>query len=83
MPAPRQAPPGQAPPGHDAARAREGEHPGGRRGRDTRQLHRATPAKVNRMLLVPGGNHGVQLLSDATGSRVRAAIFAFLRANAG
>jgi hypothetical protein len=35
------------------------------------------------MLLVPGGDHGVQLLSDANGSRVRAAIFAFLRANAG
>jgi dienelactone hydrolase len=40
-------------------------------------------AGVNRMLLVPGGDHGVQLLSDANGSRVRAAIFAFLRANAG
>jgi dienelactone hydrolase len=51
-------------------------------GRDTRQFHRVTPAKVNRMVLVPGGDHGVQLLSDATGSRVRAAIFAFLRANA-
>ena len=46
--------------------------------RDTRQFHRATPAKVNQMLLVPG----VDLLSDANGRRVRAAIFAFLDANA-
>jgi hypothetical protein len=36
-------------------------------GRDTRQFHQVTPAKVNRMLLVPGGDHGVDLLSDENG----------------
>jgi pimeloyl-ACP methyl ester carboxylesterase len=51
-------------------------------GRDTRQFHRVTPAKVNRMLLVPGGDHGVDLLSDENGPRVRATILAFLQANA-
>jgi dienelactone hydrolase len=51
-------------------------------GRDTRQLHAATPAKVNRMLLVGGGDHGVDLLSDDNGPRVRATILAFLEANA-
>jgi hypothetical protein len=34
------------------------------------------------MLLVPGGDHGVDLLSDDNGPRVRAAILAFLEANA-
>ena len=47
-------------------------------GRDTRQFHRVTPAKVNQILLVPGGDHGVDLLSDANGPRVRAAIIDFL-----
>jgi dienelactone hydrolase len=51
-------------------------------GRDTRQLHAATPARVNRMLLVGGGDHGVDLLSDDNGPRVRATILAFLQANA-
>ena len=50
-------------------------------GRETRQLHRVTPARVNRMLLVPGDDHGVDLLSDANGPRVRAAIIDFLDAN--
>jgi hypothetical protein len=40
-----------------------------------------TPARVNQMLLVPGGDHGVDLLSDEHGPRVRAAIVAFLAAN--
>jgi hypothetical protein len=52
-------------------------------GRDTRQFHQVTPAKVNRMLLLPGGDHGVDLLSDENGPRVRATILAFLEANAG
>jgi hypothetical protein len=47
-------------------------------GRDTRQFHQVTPAKVNRMLLVPG----VDLLSDENGPRVRRTIVAFLEANA-
>jgi dienelactone hydrolase len=52
-------------------------------GRETRDFHRVTPARVNRMLLVPGGDHGVDLLSDRNGPRVRAAIVAFLAATAG
>jgi hypothetical protein len=51
-------------------------------GRETREFHRVTPARVNRMLLVAGGDHGVDLLSDRYGPRVRAAIIAFLAANA-
>ena len=51
-------------------------------GRDTRQFHSATPAKVDRMLLVPGPDHGVDLLSDDNGPRVRGTILAFLQANA-
>ena len=51
-------------------------------GRDTRQFHQVTPAKVNRMLLVAGGDHGVDLLSDENGPRVRKAILAFLESNA-
>jgi dienelactone hydrolase len=51
-------------------------------GRETRDFHRVTPARVNKMLLVPGGDHGVDLLSDRYGPRVRAAIEAFLTANA-
>jgi dienelactone hydrolase len=51
-------------------------------GRDTRQFHQVTPAKVNRILLLPGGDHGVDLLSDDNGPRVRKTILAFLQANA-
>jgi hypothetical protein len=50
-------------------------------GRDTRQFHQVTPAKVNRILLLPGGDHGVDLLSDENGPRVRKTILAFLEAN--
>jgi dienelactone hydrolase len=50
-------------------------------GRETRDFHRVTPARVNKMLLVPGGDHGVDLLSDSNGPRVRGAIVAFLAAN--
>jgi dienelactone hydrolase len=50
-------------------------------GSETRDFHRVTPARVNRMLLVPGGDHGVDLLSDSHGARVRAAIVAFVAAN--
>jgi dienelactone hydrolase len=49
-------------------------------GRETRQFHHVTPARVNRMLLVPGGDHGVDLLTDRNGPRVRAAIVGFLDA---
>lgn len=51
-------------------------------GRDTRQFHSATPAKVDRILLVPGPDHGVDLLSDENGPRVRSTILAFVQANA-
>jgi dienelactone hydrolase len=49
-------------------------------GRDTRDFHRVTPAEVNEILLVPGRDHGVNLLSGAHGPRVRDAIFDFLTA---
>ena len=49
-------------------------------GRDTRQFHSVTPAKLNQMLLVPGDNHGVDLLPDP---RVRTTIIEFLNAKAG
>jgi pimeloyl-ACP methyl ester carboxylesterase len=49
-------------------------------GRDTRQFHRVTPAKVNQMLLVSGADHGVDLLPDP---RVRATIIEFLDARRG
>jgi dienelactone hydrolase len=50
-------------------------------GRETREFHRVTPARVNRILLVPGSDHGVDLLSDANGPRVRTAIIDFIDAN--
>jgi dienelactone hydrolase len=50
-------------------------------GQETRDFHRVTPARVNKMLLVSGGDHGVDLLSDSHGPRVRAAIVAFLTAH--
>jgi hypothetical protein len=34
------------------------------------------------MLLLPGGDHGVDLLADENGPRVRKTIVAFLDANA-
>jgi hypothetical protein len=46
-------------------------------GKETVQLHQATPARVNDLLLVPGSDHGVDLLSGREGERVRAAILAF------
>jgi pimeloyl-ACP methyl ester carboxylesterase len=49
-------------------------------GADTRQLHRAVPARVDELLLVSGGDHGVDLLADAHGPRVRAAIARFVGA---
>jgi dienelactone hydrolase len=52
-------------------------------GRETRELHGVTPAKVNQLLLVPGDDHGTDLLADASGPKVRAAIVAFLDANTG
>jgi hypothetical protein len=48
-----------------------------------RQFHQVTQARVNRLLLVPGGDHGVDLLSDENGPKVRRTILAFLEANAG
>jgi pimeloyl-ACP methyl ester carboxylesterase len=44
-------------------------------GADTRAIHRAIPAPVNTMLLVPGAAHGVDLLSPP----MTAAIVRFLR----
>jgi hypothetical protein len=47
-------------------------------GKETKELHAATPATVNEILLVPGSDHGVDLLSGAQGKRVQPAIFTFL-----
>ena len=46
-------------------------------GKDTTAWHRAIPD--DRVLLLSGGDHGVELLSDSHGARVRATILAFLR----
>jgi pimeloyl-ACP methyl ester carboxylesterase len=46
-------------------------------GKDTAAWHRTIPH--DRMLLLSGGDHGVELLSDSHGPRVRAAILRFLR----
>jgi pimeloyl-ACP methyl ester carboxylesterase len=47
-------------------------------GKETAQLHDATPAEVNEILLVPGSGHGVDLVEGKAGQRVRPAIIAFL-----
>jgi hypothetical protein len=47
-------------------------------GADTRALHRAAPARVNWLLLLSGGDHGVDLLSDGHSGVVRSAIERFL-----
>jgi hypothetical protein len=47
-------------------------------GADTRALHRAVPAKINGMLLVSGGDHGVDLLADKHAGQVRSWIEHFL-----
>jgi pimeloyl-ACP methyl ester carboxylesterase len=49
--------------------------------KDTRQLHRATPAQVNELLLVDGDEHASELLTGPHGHRVLAAILRFLRAH--
>ena len=46
-------------------------------GKDTAAWHRAIPH--DRLLFLSGDDHGVELLSDRHGPRVRAAILAFLR----
>ncbi len=46
-------------------------------GKDTPAWHRTIPDDT--VLIVSGGDHGVELLSDRHGPRVRAAILAFLR----
>lgn len=47
-------------------------------GKETVQLHEATPAKLNEMLLVPGSDHGVDLLAGPGSERMRAAISEFV-----
>jgi pimeloyl-ACP methyl ester carboxylesterase len=46
-------------------------------GKETIQLHDATPAKVNELLLVSGDDHGVDLLAGRDGGRVRSTILRF------
>jgi dienelactone hydrolase len=45
---------------------------------DTRALHRAVPARINLMLLLSGGDHGVDLLADEHSGVVSSAIEHFL-----
>jgi len=47
--------------------------------RDTRRLHAATGSEVKERILVPGGDHGVDILEADGGDDVKAAIHAFLR----
>jgi acetyl esterase/lipase len=49
--------------------------------KDTRQLHRATPARVNELLLVGGDEHASELVTGRHQREVRAAILRFLRAH--
>jgi hypothetical protein len=46
-------------------------------GKETIQLHDATPAKIDKLLLVSGDDHGVDLLAGSSGQRVRSAIVRF------
>jgi pimeloyl-ACP methyl ester carboxylesterase len=46
-------------------------------GKETIQLHDATPAKIDKLLLVSGDDHGVDLLAGSNGQRVRSAILRF------
>ena len=46
-------------------------------GEETIQLHDATPAKINELLLVSGDDHGVDLLVGRNGERVRSTILRF------
>jgi dienelactone hydrolase len=47
--------------------------------RDTRRLHAATGSDVKERILVPGGEHGVDILAAEGGDDVKAQIHAFLR----
>jgi dienelactone hydrolase len=49
-------------------------------GKETIQLHDATPASTNELLLVPGDDHGVDLLAGRNGGRVRSAVLRFASA---
>jgi hypothetical protein len=46
-------------------------------GTETIQLHDATPAKINDLVLVSGDDHGVDLLAGRNGQRIRSAIMRF------
>jgi hypothetical protein len=48
-------------------------------GADTRALHRATPARIDRMVLLSGSEHGVDILAGPHGSAVQRAVMRFLR----
>lgn len=47
-------------------------------GKKTLQLHEATPARINEILLVPGADHGGDLLAGPGSERMRAAISDFV-----
>jgi pimeloyl-ACP methyl ester carboxylesterase len=46
---------------------------------ETRALHRATPARINRIFVLEGDEHGVDLLSSRHGARVRPLVARFVR----
>jgi pimeloyl-ACP methyl ester carboxylesterase len=39
-------------------------------GRDTRQIHRATKARTKHLVLIPGGDHGVDVLTPAVKQQI-------------
>jgi hypothetical protein len=47
-------------------------------GADTRALHRAVPARENLMLLLPGGDHGVDLLAGKQFGQVASSVEHFV-----
>jgi hypothetical protein len=50
--------------------------------KETRQLHRATAARVNELLLVDGADHASELVTGQHRTHVLTAILRFLRVNA-
>lgn len=52
-------------------------------GQVTRALFRESPSPAKRLLLIPSAQHGVDFVDASAGSRVRAAVLAFVRAQTG
>jgi hypothetical protein len=47
-------------------------------GADTRALHRATPARVDQMVLLPGSEHGVDILGGPHGATAQRLVMRFI-----